>query len=171
MTKNQMSFLLVSFCGDCLVPGISFPNFKQKKSFSFFFILICSLHYEESHATRDLNGENDDEFGEYAFLKEENGKFFPPPKQREVIRKVCLFYFFFFFLCKHHDSSYKCFLKGGRPPIHKQCPSALASVIRECWETLPEKRPPFPVILDHLVEIYVAECMICVRYYITEYRY
>ena len=37
-----------------------------------------------------------------------------------------------------------------RPPIPPECPPAFAQLIKDCWESEPQKRPPFSDILQRL---------------------
>eukprot|EP00026_Physarum_polycephalum_P000182 Phypoly_transcript_00182.p1 GENE.Phypoly_transcript_00182~~Phypoly_transcript_00182.p1 ORF type:complete len:2033 (+),score=208.26 Phypoly_transcript_00182:30-6101(+) len=76
-----------------------------------------------------VQGEDEIDESEHEYLKK-HGKFFPPPKQRDVIRK------------------------GGRPPIHCDCPIALRNLVERCWHTSPEYRPSFTSILGQLMRIY-----------------
>ena len=44
-------------------------------------------------------------------------------------------------------------IKGDRPSIPKDCPSALKKLIRECWQPKASKRPPFSKIVEILQKI------------------
>ena len=44
-------------------------------------------------------------------------------------------------------------IKGDRPSIPKDCPSALKKLIRECWQPKASKRPPFSKIIEILQKI------------------
>lgn len=44
-------------------------------------------------------------------------------------------------------------IKGDRPSIPKDCPSALKKLIRECWQPKASKRPPFNKVIDSLLKI------------------
>ncbi len=44
--------------------------------------------------------------------------------------------------------------KGLRPSIPSSCPSALSSIVQQCWQGVPESRPTAAAILDILLQQY-----------------
>jgi hypothetical protein len=92
----------------------------------------------------------EDEADEFSFLND-NGKFGPPPRQREIIRKVHPT------LTSLTTNVFR--YQGGRFEISKECSTPLAALMRDCWQTLPESRPPFTSILERLIDIYLDTCM------------
>jgi hypothetical protein len=52
---------------------------------------------------------------------------------------------------------------GRRPPIPKDCPSALSKLIRACWAEDPNKRPSVEEIMNTLDEVLVITYHILVH--------